>query len=260
MRAAGWTTLAVLLLAGALAEPALGANRSIDARISVHVRSDYRFAYAFTERDDPDCPITYDVSSQVVADVTTDRPARYRITRVRGPRGGGYDFRKHLGGQREDRGIDTSVTMTRAAQGGSSSPCGGHHTYPQNACGTRSWPMASRVGVGREPDGSGFVLVSLDESNIGLEEGMALDEWRNGGCGYDTTSAQVYITQTRNEHGRITPAYTAPISLRRLMAPRPRVMRLRDTHTFVVGDPHRFGGGYTEVRTVEVTIRKLRRR
>lgn len=260
MRVAAGTTLAVLLLAGALAEPALTANRSVDVRISVHVRSDYRFAYAFTERDDPDCPITYDVASQVVADVTTDRTARYRVTRYPGPRGG-YDFQKRLGGgQREDRGIDTTVTMTRAAQGGSSSPCGGHHEYPQNNCGERSWQMASRVGVGREPGGGGFVLVSLDESNMGLEEGMELDQWRNGGCGYDTTSAQVYITQTRNEHGRITPAYTAPISLRRLMAPRPRVMRVRDTHTFVLGDPHRFGGGSTEVRTVEVTIRKLRRR
>jgi hypothetical protein len=31
-----------------------------------------------------------------------------------------------------------------------------------------------------------------------------------------------------------------------------------DSHSFTQGHPNQLGGGFTEVRTVEVTIRKLR--
>lgn len=257
MRLAGVAAL-VLVVAGVPATPAVGANRSVDVQISVHLRSDYRFAYDYTATDDPDCPITYATSSHVVADMTTDRRARYRIERF--PTGGrpGYAFLKRLGGgQREALGVDMTVKMTRRAQGGSTSPCGGHHDYPQVNCTTRSWPAYGEVGMGR-----GVFEVGIRESaSIGIERTMELDKWRSGGCGYDTTHAQEYITQTRNlDTGKVKPTYHAPISIRRLFAARPRVMRLRARLPFEQGAPNQNGGGSTEVRTVAVTIRKLRRR
>ena len=50
----------------------------------------------------------------------------------------------------------------------------------------------------------------------------------------------------------------APIAVKRLFRPGRRTLRLRDSHSFTQGDPNQLGGGFTEVRTVEVTIRKLR--
>ncbi len=43
-----------------------------------------------------------------------------------------------------------------------------------------------------------------------------------------------------------------------LFRPGRRTLRLRDSHTFTSGSPNQLGGGFTEVRTVEVTLRKLR--
>lgn len=255
MRLAGVAAL-VVVLAGLTAAPALGGGRSVDVEISVHLRSDYRFAYDYTATDDPDCPITYNTSSHVVADMTTDRRARYRITRVSSRGRTGYALRKRPGrGQREALGVDMTVRMTRSAQGGSTSPCGGHHDFPQVNCTTRSWPLYGELGVG-----SGFFEVGVRESaSIGVDEITELDRWRSGGCGYDTTHAQEYITQTRNlDTGRLKPSYHAPISIRRLFAARPRVLRLRETHRFEQGGASRNGGGSTEVRTVEVAVRKLR--
>jgi len=50
----------------------------------------------------------------------------------------------------------------------------------------------------------------------------------------------------------------APISIKRLFRPGRRTLRLRDSHTFTVGKPNQLGGTSTEVRTVAVTVRKLR--
>ena len=63
-----------------------------------------------------------------------------------------------------------------------------------------------------------------------------------------------------SEGGSETPCtgYVAPISIKRLFRPGRRTLRLRNSHTFAAGMPNKTGGGFTEVRTVEVTIRKLR--
>jgi len=71
----------VLLLAGLTASPAFGA-RSVDVRISVHLRSDYRFAYDFVDTSDPECPSTIRTSSHVVTDMPTVRAARFQIGRA----------------------------------------------------------------------------------------------------------------------------------------------------------------------------------
>lgn len=46
----------------------------------------------------------------------------------------------------------------------------------------------------------------------------------------------------------------APIAIKRLF----RTVRVRDSHSFTQGFPNQLGGGFTEVRTTDATIRKLR--
>ena len=65
-------------------------------------------------------------------------------------------------------------------------------------------------------------------------------------------------TASYDNEGRAKSPHLAPISVERLFRPGRRTLRLRDSHSFTQGDPHQLGGGFTEVRTVEVTIRKLR--
>ena len=255
MRLAGVAVL-VLLAAGLLAEPALGGGRSIDVQISAHLRSDYRFTYDYVDNSSPDCPATIKASSRVVTDMTTVRPARFRITTRRARGRTIYLFQKRLGGgQRGTRSIDMQAEMTRSTEGGSETPCYGYEPYPSVKCGKRTWALDGQPNMG-----GGEFAVSIDVPVFpSLEQLMKDDEWRRGGCGYDSTNADDYITNTRNEQGLLTPSYTAPVSVRRLFRPGRRTLRLRKTHpAFTTGRPNQLGGGDSQVRTVEVTIRKLR--
>ncbi len=251
MRPAG-VALLVVLLAGPAATPALGAARSIDVRISAHLRSDYRFTYDYVDTSDPDCPQTIRASSRVVTDMPTVRPARFEITRL--ARNRGYAFLKRSGGPRPaDRAIDMRAEMTRSTEGGSETPCFGYEPYPTVRCGTRSWALDGRPSMGR-----GQFLVSPEVPVFpSIEQVMEDEEWRGGGCGYDSTQADEYLTVSRDNQGRIKSPYIAPISIKRIFRPGRRTLRLRDSHSFTQGSPNQFGGGFTEVRTVEVTIRKL---
>jgi hypothetical protein len=243
---------ALALLAGLPASPASGAARSIDVQISAHLRSDYRFSYDYVDTSSPDCPQTIRASSHVVTDMPTVRPAKFRITRF--PRG--YAFLKRLGGsQRADRGIDMRADMTRSTEGGSETPCFGYEPYPTVRCGTRSWALDGRPGMARRV---GFVVSIEVPVFPSIQQVMKDDEWREGGCGYDSTQADEYITVSPDNQGRVKSPYLAPISIKRLFRPGRRTLRLRDSHSFTQGSPDVFGGGFTEVRTVEVTIRKLR--
>jgi len=243
----------VLLLAAVAASPAYGAARSIDVRISAHLRSDYRFTYDYVDTSDPDCPQTIKASCRVVTDMPTVRPARFRITRVAGSQG--FAFLKRGGGrQRADRAIDMRADMTRSTEGGSETPCTGYEPYPTVRCGKRSWALDGRPLMGR-----GQFLVSPEVPVFpSIQQVMKDDEWRQGGCGYDSTQADEHLTVSPDNQGRVKSPYIAPIAIKRLFRPGSRTLRLRDSHSFTQGSPNQIGGGFTEVRTVEVTIRKLR--
>ena len=71
-------------------------------------------------------------------------------------------------------------------------------------------------------------------------------------------SRREYITASYDNRGRAKSPYVAPISVERLFRPGRRPLRLHDSHSFTQGFANQVGGGFTEVRTVEVTIRKLR--
>ena len=242
----------VLLLAGLPVSPAYGAGRTIEVQISAHLRSDYRFSYDYVDTSSPDCPQTIRASSRVITDMPTVRPARFRVTRVAANR---YYFLKRGGGaQRADRGIDMRADMTRSTEGGSETPCYGYEPYPTQRCGKRSWALDGRPLMGR-----GQFLVSPEVPPFpSIEQFMKDEEWRQGGCGYDSTQADEYLTVSYDNQGRIKSPYMAPIAIRRLFRPGRRTVRVRDSHSFTQGRPNEFGGGFTEVRTVEVTIRKLR--
>lgn len=255
MRAALVATVLVLA-ALAAAAPAHGQRGSIQVQISAHLRSDYRFTYDYVDRSSAECPQTIKASSRVVTDMTTVRPARFRITPRRARGRTIYLFQKRLGGgQRGTRSIDMRAEMTRSTEGGSETPCFGYEPYPSDKCGKRSWALDGQPNMG-----GGEFAMSIDVPVFpSLEQLMKDDEWRRGGCGYDSTNADEYITNTRNEQGLLTPSYTAPVSVRRLFRPGRRTLRLRKTHpAFITGRPNQLGGGDSQVRTVEVTIRKLR--
>lgn len=254
MRLAGVAVL-VLVVAGLTALPARGAARPVEVQISITLRSDYRFTYDHLDRSDPSCPATYKGSSRVVTEMTTVRPARFRIRPLRARGRTVYELQKRLGsGQRGTRSVDMKAEMTRSTEGGVETPCTGYEPFPAQKCGKRSWALDGQPRIG-----PGEFHVSIDVPVFpSLEQMMEDDEWRRGGCGYDSTNADTYITNTRNEQGQLTPSYTAPVSLRRLLRPGRRTLRLRDSHPFAAGKPNQLGGGYTEVRTVAATIRKLR--
>ena len=245
-------TLLLVLLAGLPASPAYGAARSIDVKISANLRSDYRFTYDYVDMSSPDCPQTIKASSHVVTDMPTVRPARFRVTRLARNR---YAFVKRLGGaQRADRALDMRADMTRSTEGGSDSPCSGYYQYPTVRCGKRSWAMDGRPGIGR---GHFAVLLEIPVFP-NIQQVMKDNEWREGGCGYDSTQAHEFITVSPDNQGRVKSPYWARISVKRLFRPGRRTLRLRDSYTFTQGYPDQFGGGFTEVRTIDVTIRKLR--
>ena len=250
MRAPGVAAL-VLVLAAAAAAPSYGAARTIDVRITAHLRSDYRFSYDYVDTSSPDCPQTIRASSRVITDMTTVRPARFRVT----PTAAGHAFLKRGGGrQRADRAIDMRAEMTRSTEGGSETPCYGYEPYPTVNCGTRSWALDGRPGLGR---GKFFVSPEIPVFPS-IQQVMKDDEWRDGGCGYDSTQAHEWITVSPDNQGRVKSPYMAPIAIKRLFRPGRRTVRVRDSHSFTQGFPNQLGGGFTEVRTIEVTIRKLR--
>ena len=254
MRAALAAT--VFLVVMVAASPAPGQSRSVDVQMTAHLVSDYRFTYDWVDTvNDPECPATYKGSSRVVTDMTTVRPARFRIERTRSRGRTVFLLTKRLGGgQRGTRSIDMRARMTRSTQGGSETPCFGYHPFPSDKCGTRSWELDGAPSVG-----AGEFHIGLDVPVIGgIEQMMADAEWRRGGCGYDTTNADEYVTSLDDGQGNIKPSYTAPLSIRRLFRPGRRTLRLRDSHAFTVGRANQLGGTSTEVRTVEATIRKLR--
>ena len=250
MRPAGVALLAVVLLAGPAATPALGAARSIDVRISAHLRSDYRFTYDYVDTSDPDCPQTIRASSRVVTDMPTVRPARSEITRL--PRNGGYAFLKRSGGPRPaDRAIDMRAEMTRSTEGGSETPCFGYEPIRgalRHASGPSRPPEHGARSVPREPGGPG-----LPEHRAGDED----DEWR--GAAAATTPRRPTSTALVSRDNQVRAS--RPTSHRSLSAALPpRAPHAGPARLVLVhpGQPNQFGGGFTEVRTVEVTIRKLR--
>jgi hypothetical protein len=250
MRPTGVAVL-VLILACATASPSYGAARTIDVQISAHLRSDYRFTYDYVDTSSPDCPQTIKASSHVVTDIPMVRPARFRVMRT----AGGYAFLKRGGGrQRADRAIDMRAEMTRSTEGGSETPCYGYEPYPTENCGKRSWAMDGRPGIGHGQ----FVVVPEVPVFPNIQKVMEDDDWRNGGCGYDSTQAHEYLTVSYDNQGRIKSPYMAPISVKKLFRPGRHTLRLRDSHSFTQGFPNQLGGGFTEVRTIELTIRKLR--
>ena len=241
----------LLLLAGVAAAPASGAARSIEVQISAHLRSTYEFEYDYVDMSSPDCPATVRASSRVVTDMPTVRPARFRVT----PAARGYAFLKRGGGrQRADRGIDMRATMTRSTEGGSETPCYGYYPYPTDRCGTRSWVIDGRPLMGRGL----FVVAPEVPAFPSIEQFMKDEEWRDGGCGYDSTQTHEYLTVSYDNRGRIKSPYMAPLAIKKLFRPGRRTVRLRDSHSFTQGYPNQFGGGFTEVRTIQVTIRKVR--
>jgi hypothetical protein len=250
MRAPCVAALVTVLVAVAAA-PAGGAARTIDVQITAHLRSDYRFSYDYVDTSSPDCPQTIRASSRVITDMTTVRPARFRVSRT----AAGHAFHKRGGGrQRADRAIDMRAEMTRSTEGGSETPCYGYEPYPTANCGTRGWALDGRPGMGR---GRFFVSPEIPVFPS-IQRVMEDEEWRDGGCGYDSTGAHEWITVSYDNRGRVKSPYMAPIAIKRLFRPGRRTVRVRDSHSFTQGHPDQFGGGFTEVRTIEVTIRKLR--
>jgi hypothetical protein len=250
MRPRHVAVLVLLLSAGLTASPAYGA-RSVEVQISAHLRSDYRFTYDWVDRSDPDCPQTIKASSRVITDMPTVRPARFRVTRI----GRILTLQKHMGRrQRADRAIDMRADMTRTTEGGSETPCYGYEPYSTQRCGSRSWAID-----GLPQMGFGELNISLGVPAFpSIEASMKDDEWRHGGCGYDSTQADEYITVSEDNDGRVKSGYRAPFPARRLFRPGRRTLHLRDTHDYVSGRPDQWGGEVRETRTVEVTIRKLR--
>lgn len=256
MRAALAATVGLVMLIAAA--PALGQKRSIDVQMTAHLVSDYRGVSDYVDRvNDPECPVTAKGSTNVVADMTTVRPARFRVTRYSARGGTIYEFAKrHRPSDRDAyRAIDMKTVMTRTGEGGQQTPCSGYEPYPTDKCGTRSWALDGRPSI---PSPGVLWITPHLPAHPSIEATMADTAWRQGGCGPDSLAADEFATSTDNERGEVKSPYSVPISVRRLFRPGRRTLRLRDRHTFTSGDPHKPGGGFTEVRTVEVTIRKLR--
>ena len=159
-------------------------------RISAHLRSDYRFTYDYVDTSDPDCPQTIKASSRVVTDMPTVRPARFRVTRVAG--GPGYAFLKRGGGpQRADRAIDMRADMTRSTEGGRRRRAPAISRIRRCAAASAAGPWTAARLMGR-----GQFLVSPEVPVFpSIQQVMEDDEWRQGGCGYDSTQAdEINIT------------------------------------------------------------------
>ena len=72
----------------------------------------------------------------------------------------------------------------------------------------------------------------------------------------DVSDADSYISQTYNEKGVIQKGYFVPFSLSRIFTATPRRLTLHARTSFTECCPNLEFGGWTEVRTATVTIRK----
>ena len=235
----------------ASAAPAAAAQ-SVLVRVTMHMRSDYKFDINHSDND-PDCPSVTVGSSRVITDMTTVRPAIFKVTKS----GGRYTFRKQgLGNQREVLGVDMTAKMTRTTEGSTRS-CQGDFPFPANGCGTRSWPLIGELlGPGRKTDR--FYLVQDLSTSGGFDRLQADDKWRSSGCGFDSTNSDAYITQTSDpETGRIKQSYFVHMIASRLFARSPRRFTSTGESTFSTGHSTDPGGVFTEIRTASVTVRKL---
>jgi hypothetical protein len=244
--------VAALLIAG-LCQPAT-ARRSVTVRLAVHLKSEYTRTIDFTDDSDPGCVLTSRGASRVLADMPSDRPSVYTITRL--AKGKGVAFRKHLGAaQREDLGVDMRVDMTRSQDGGGTTDCHGFQPFGSDGCNTRSWIIRGEPHFVIEHGHPRLFIVPWETVDT-LDKLMADDRWRELACGYGA-DADAYISQTYNETGKVQEGYFVGLSLPRLLATTPRRLTLRAQTSFTVCCPSNFNGGWTEVRTATVTINKL---
>jgi hypothetical protein len=242
----------VALLSAGFVQPAT-ARRSVTVQMTVHLNSDWTHMVDFTDDSDPSCVSTKRGTSHVVADMPNDRPATYTITRL--PKGRGVLFRKHLGGpQREALGVDMHVAMTRSQDAGGYTDCHGFQPFPSDGCGSRDWIIRGEPHFVIEHGHPRLYLVPWETVDT-LEKLMADDRWRALGCG-SVSDADSYISQTYNEKGVIQSGYYVPFSLPRLFAATPRRLTLHARTSFTECCTNTYLGGWTEVRTATVTIRK----
>jgi hypothetical protein len=253
MRRVATTVGATALLIAGLAQPAM-ARRSVTVRVAVHLKSDYTHTIDFTDDSDPSCVLTKRGTSHVVADMPSDRPSVYTITRL--GKGKGLLFSKHLGGaQREDPGVDMHVDMTRSQDAGGTTTCDGFQPFSSDGCNTYSWIISGEPHFVIEHGHPRLYLVPQETVDT-LDKLNADDKWRQLECGY-VADADSYISQTYNETGKVQKGYFVGLSLRRLFAATPAHLTLHAQTSFTLCCPSNFNGGWTEVRTATVTIRKL---
>jgi len=242
----------VALLSAGLVQPA-AARRSVTVQMTVHLNSDWTNTVDFTDNSDPSCVLTKRGTSHVVADMPNDRPATYTITRL--PKGRGVTFSKHLGPpQREDLGVDMHVDMTRSQDAGGVTDCHGFQPFPSDGCGSHSWIIRGEPHFVIEHGHPRLYLVPWETVDT-LGKLMADDKWRALKCG-DVSDADSYISQTYNEKGVVQKGYFVPFSLSRIFAATPRRLTLHARTSFTECCPNLEFGGWTEVRTATLTIRK----
>jgi hypothetical protein len=243
--------IAVLLGAVAALAPATAeaGRQSTTVTVSAHLRSDYRWSIDNQDTSDPECVTTSSGQSRVITDMTTVRPATYRITRVRG----GFVLRKRRGGgQKDAKGIDMRITQTRSTSG-STKTCRGEFPVPTDGCGTRRWELA--VTPGFEP-GTRRVGMSLQEIFDTTEEDLAHQDHLQSGCGIDG-NADIFITQTRSTiTGRLQEEYHVSVPHGRFFSRSPRRFTASGSSTFRTNDVTSIIGGWTETRTTELVVRK----
>jgi len=194
-------------------------------------------------------------TSNVVADMPSDRASVYTITRL--AKGKGVLWRKHLGGaQREDLGVDMRVDMTRSQDGGGTMSCCGFQPFSSDGCSVRSWIIRGEPHFVVEHGRPRLYIVPWETVDT-LDKLMADDKWRQFPCGYGA-DAESYISQPRDDRtGKLQTGYLVPFSLGRIFAATPRRLTLHAQTSFTLCCPSNSNGGWTEVRTATVTIRKL---
>jgi hypothetical protein len=247
-------TLVLAFVLAGLASPAT-ARRKVTVRMTVHLKSDYTHSIDYTDDTDLECVSTWRGMNEVVADMPNDRPSVYTITRL--AKGKGVTFEKRLGPpQREDLGVDMRVHMTRTQDAGGTTDCHGFQPFPNDGCGSRNWIIRGEPHFVIEKGRPRLYLVPWETVDT-LDKLMADDKWRHLGCGY-FGDADSYISQTYNEKGEVQKGYFVPLSLSRLFAATPKRLTLHAQTSFTLCCPStNFNGGWTEVRTATVTIRKL---
>jgi hypothetical protein len=242
------STLGVLAVLAAVFAPAATARQTVTVQVSVHLRSHYTSTIDHTDSSDPSCVIVSKGTSDVIADMPTDRPSVFTVTRVRH----GALWTKHLGGtQRETLGVDMHVHMTRSQDMGGTTDCHGFEPFPSDGCGSRSWIIRGRVDYGH-----GRLLIDPQVTVESLDSLMADDNWRMLACGW-ASDAEAYDSYVQNGPV-VQKGYEVSLPLTRLFAASPRLLTLHGHSTFTVCCPDTAVGGWTEVRTTTITIRKLR--